>query len=91
MIGRGLLARPSLAREYVDGKEWTRAQRFSLVRSIHAELLTHTQNVISNEIQLLNKVRSFWEYMEPELGKKPYKKIMKAGNLKNYLKAIEEL
>lgn len=91
MIGRGLLARPSLAREYVDGKEWTRAQRFSLVRSIHAELLTHMQNVIPNEIQLLNKVRSFWEYMEPELGKKPYKKIMKAGNLKNYLKAIEEL
>jgi hypothetical protein len=29
--------------------------------------------------------------METELGKKSYKKIMKAGNLKNYLAAVSVL
>jgi hypothetical protein len=29
--------------------------------------------------------------MEEELGRKVYKKIMKAGNLKNYLAAVREV
>jgi hypothetical protein len=29
--------------------------------------------------------------MEEELGRKAYKKIMKAGNLKNYLAAVREI
>ncbi len=90
MIGRGLLARPSLAKEYEEGGEWTPQRRLALVRSMHAELLEHFRSVIPNEDQLLGKVRCFWEYMEPELGKKAYKKIMKAGNLKNYVNAVNE-
>ncbi|MCR5312924.1 MAG: tRNA-dihydrouridine synthase family protein [Bacteroidaceae bacterium] len=91
MIGRGLLARPSLAREYVDGQEWDEDKRNTLLRTMHMAFLEHLQGIIPNEMQLLSKVRCFWEYMEPEIGKKPYKKIMKAGNMKNYLKAIAEL
>jgi len=91
MIGRGLLGRPTLAKEYAEGAEWSEQKRLAIVRSIHSELLGHLQGIIPNEDQLLNKVRTYWEYMEPELGKKPYKKIMKAGNLKNYLKAVAEI
>jgi len=91
MIGRGLLARPSLAREYVDGTEWDERKRLQLVRRIHDELLEHHRSVIPSEDQLLGKIRTFWEYMEPSLGKKAYKKIMKAGNLKNYLAAVAEV
>ncbi len=91
MIGRGLLARPSLAREYDEGGEWTEQKRLQLIRRIHGELLEHHRSVIPSEDQLLGKIRTFWEYMEPTLGKKPYKKIMKAGNLKNYLLAVAEV
>lgn len=91
MIGRGLLARPSLAREYSDGVEWDERKRLQLIRNIHDELLEHHRSVIPSEDQLLGKVRTFWEYMEPTLGKKAYKKIMKAGNLKNYLAAVAEV
>ena len=91
MIGRGLLARPSLAREYAEGVEWTEQKRLQLIRRIHDELLEHHRSVIPSEDQLLGKIRTFWEYMEPTLGKKPYKKIMKAGNLKNYLLAVAEV
>ena len=91
MIGRGLLARPSLAREYAEGGEWTEQKRLQLIRRIHDELLEHHRSVIPSEDQLLGKIRTFWEYMEPTLGKKPYKKIMKAGNLKNYLLAVAEV
>ena len=91
MIGRGLLARPSLAREYAEGGEWTEQKRLQLIRRIHDELLEHHRSVIPSEDQLLGKIRTYWEYMEPTLGKKPYKKIMKAGNLKNYLLAVGEV
>ena len=91
MIGRGLLARPSLAREYAEGGEWTEQKRLQLIRRIHDELLEHHRSVIPSEDQLLGKIRTFWEYMESTLGKKLYKKIMKAGNLKNYLLAVAEV
>lgn len=91
MIGRGLLARPSLAREYTDGKEWMERQRIQLLLRLHSELLAHYETVIPGEEQRLNKIRSFWEYTEETLGKKAYKKIMKAGNMKNYLRAVAEL
>ncbi|MBR6198257.1 MAG: tRNA-dihydrouridine synthase family protein [Bacteroidaceae bacterium] len=91
MIGRGLLARPSLAREYAEGGEWTEQKCLQLIRRIHDELLEHHRSVIPSEDQLLGKIRTYWEYMEPTLGKKAYKKIMKAGNLKNYLLAVAEV
>jgi tRNA-dihydrouridine synthase len=91
MIGRGLLARPSLAREYSEGKEWDDARRMSLVMDMHRRLLAHFEGVIPGEEQLLSKVRTFWDFMEEELGRKAFKKIKKAGNLKNYLKAVSEL
>ncbi|MCM1311448.1 MAG: tRNA-dihydrouridine synthase family protein [Bacteroides sp.] len=88
MVGRGLLARPSLAAEYASGKEWTAERRLSLIKGMHAKLLEHYSSVIPGEMQLLSKMRTFWEYMEPEIGRKQQKKIMKAGNMKNYMKEV---
>lgn len=90
MIGRGLLARPSLAAEYADGAEWDRRRRMELVAEMYRRFYAHHESVIPGEVQLLSKVRSFWEYMEEELGRKAYKKIMKAGNMKNYARAVDE-
>ena len=91
MIGRGLLARPTLAKEYADGKEISLEARISLLIQMHERLKAHYETTVNSEAQLHSKLRLFWEYMEAELGKKPYKKIMKAGNLKNYLAAVSAL
>lgn len=91
MIGRGLLARPSLAQEYASGTKLTPNQLVTGIKQMHNALLEHYRKVIPGEAQQLQKVRSFWDYMEPVIGRKQWKKIVKAGNMKNYLLRVEEL
>ena len=91
MIGRGLLARPSLATEYVLGKESPWETRRNQLHEFHNRLMAHYETTANSEAQVHNRMRLFWEYMEVEIGKKTYKKIMKAGNLKNYLAAVREV
>ena len=91
MIGRGLLARPWLAAEYAAGTEWSDQKRRTLLHDIHDQLKAHFETTANSEAQVHTRLRLFWEYMEEELGKKLYKKIMKAGNLKNYLAAVREV
>lgn len=91
MIGRGLLARPTLAAEYVSGKELSEAERRNLLHTMHDRLMAHYETTANSEAQVHSRMRLFWEYMEAEIGRKVYKKIMKAGNLKNYLAAVREV
>ena len=91
MIGRGLLARPSLAAEYASGKEMTEDARRRLLHDLHDRLKAHYETTVNSEAQLHARLRLFWEYMEEELGRKLYKKLMKAGNLKNYMAAVREV
>lgn len=91
MIGRGLLARPSLAAECKEGVEWSRGRRVELVKEMHSRLLAHLETVIPGEEQRLAKVRTFWDYMEGVFDRKAFKKVKKAGNMKNYLRAVSEL
>ena len=91
MIGRGLLARPSLAQEYIQGREWNHEEHIRSLRSLHERLYEQYANIVKGDAQLHSKLRSFWEYTEPLIGRKPYKKIMNSGNLRNYMNAIEEL
>lgn len=91
MMGRGLLARPSLAQEVIEGTEWHRTKRIALLKKMHDHYHAHLATIIPGEAQLLTKVRTFWEYMEEECGRKTWKKIMKAGSMRNYLNAINEL
>lgn len=91
MIGRGLLGCPSLATELTQECEWTSSRRIATMLDMHTELMNEYSRILKGDTQMLNKMRTFWEYSEPLLGKKPYKKIMKSGNLKNYLIAVNEL
>ena len=91
MIGRGLLARPSLAAEYASGKEIPWSERRNQLHTMHNRLMAHYETTANSEVQVHNRMRLFWEYMEAEIGKKTYKKIMKAGNLKNYMAAVREV
>ena len=91
MLGRGLLARPSLAKEYTEEREWSHEEHIRSLRSLHEKLAEQYSQIVKGEAQLHSKLRTFWEYTEPIIGRKPYKKIMKSGNLRNYMHAIEEL
>ena len=91
MMGRGLLARPSLAVEYATGEALPWEKRRVQLHDFHDRLKAHYETTVNSEAQLHGRLRLFWEYMEEELGRKLYKKIMKAGNLKNYLAAVREV
>lgn len=91
MIGRGLLARPSLAYEYVNGTSVSETQLIAKIKTLHSSLLEHFTSIIPGEAQQLSKVRTFWDFMEETIGRKKWKKIVKAGNMKNYLNAVNDL
>lgn len=91
MIGRGLLGCPSLATEYAQGKEWCRAERIGLLLRMHEIIKEEYSRILVGDVQLHNKLRTFWEYSEELISRKAYKKIMKSGNLKNYTAAVSEL
>jgi tRNA-dihydrouridine synthase len=91
MLGRGLLARPTLATEYTQGQELSHTDHLSTLRTLHSRLMEQYAQIVKGDAQLHSKMRPFWEYTETLIGHKPYKKIMKAGNLRNYMNAIEEL
>ena len=92
MIGRGLLARPTLATEYQTGKNMTDDEVRRRVLQMHQALLTHYEKAIEGgESQLVQKMHSFWEYQEPLFGHKHVKQVMKSGSLRRYREAVANL
>lgn len=91
MVGRGLLARPSLGAELREQREWSRHERIALLHQLHDALHAHYARIIPGEAQLHQKLRTFWDYLEPEIGRKPFKAVHKAGNFRNYLRAVAEI
>lgn len=92
MIGRGLLSRPTLAQEFVSGQNYSIDQVQKSVLEMHKRLLSHYEDAIEGgESQLVQKMQSFWEYLEPTFGHKAIKKILKAGNYRNYREAVSNI
>ena len=91
MVGRGLLARPTLAEEYKTGVRMDNGEVIRRLKLMHDRLAEEYARYIPGESQQLMKLRTFWDYAEPVIGRKPWKKIHKAGHMKNYLAAVAEL
>jgi tRNA-dihydrouridine synthase len=101
MIGRGLLARPSLATEYKAGNADIQDDRKNYAVSeseftnklirMHQIIFEHACKTYQGDSQILSHVQSFWEYLELNIPKKFFKKIKKAGKLSEYQEAIIEL
>lgn len=91
MMGRGLLARPTLATEYRNREEMPAPERKAILMKMHEDMLAHCTNKYRVDSQILLHMHSFWEYQESELGRKAWKKIMKAGSMKNYIEAIRQV
>ena len=88
MTGRGLLARPSLIKESLEGTELPPEQRLALMKDFHNRLFTHYQNTLCGDMQVISKIKPFWEYAETEIGRKPWKAIKKASSMAKYISAI---
>ncbi len=92
MIGRGLLAQPSLAAEYNAGKANITGKEFTdKLLQMHEIIFEYACKTYQGDSQILSHVQSFWEYIEPNIPKKTFKKIKKAGKLSEYQEAIIEM
>lgn len=88
MIGRGLLARPSLIEEYLAGKEMDKEERIERMLLFHRQLLNYYSSTLCGDSQIISKIKPFWEYAEDEIGRKSYKLIKKAVNIAKYHSAV---
>ena len=98
MIGRGMLARPSLAAEYKSASDASavsgsisESDLLSKILEMHSRLYEHARCTYQGDNQILSHIKSFWEYLEPSIPKKSFKKIKKAGNQSEYDAAVLSL
>ena len=95
MIGRGMLAHPSLAAEYKGLRDINcaaTAQDFlGKIFQMHQVIFDLACKTYQGDSQILSHVQNFWEYLEPSIPKKIFKKIKKAGKLSEYQETIIEM
>ena len=89
MIGRGLLANPALALEYKENRILTADEMREKFHSMHTSVYTqYAEQLERGDEQLLNKMKTFWEYLTPQADRKLLKAIHKSGSLNKYNQAI---
>lgn len=91
MLGRGLLANPALAWEYVNGTSFSPDKLHEKVKALHARLLQYYEAHLQGEAQLLSKMKPYWEYLLPDADRKIKKAIKKATTMDKYLTAVNQL
>lgn len=91
MVGRGLLARPTMAKEFVMNKDLSDMELRNTILAMHEDILEVCTRKYKVDSQILLHIHAFWEYMESQIERKIWKRIMKAGNLKNYLEAVKNI
>lgn len=92
MIGRGLLANPAMALEYKNEKGLSVEEKNSKLRIFHQQLLSDYSSVMEGgENQILQKMKTLWEYLLPEADKKLKKKIFKSKSLSSYNEEVHKL
>lgn len=90
MLGRGLLADPSLAKAFREGK-MSEAELKNKVAEMHELIYLYYRRIIEGgDSQLLAKLKTVWEYLLPNLDRKARKAILKSNRLDVYLKAVED-
>ena len=89
MLGRGLLADPSLALAAQTGVALDEAVLYAKVLEMHEWMYQQYAACLEGgEAQLLQKLKSQWEYLLPGLDKKARKAILKSSRLNLYLQNV---
>lgn len=81
MIGRGLLARPSLFAEYTSGQEWYTKRREEAFLSLLSATTEVLRPRLCGHTQLCDKMKPYWEYAPGSLDKKLVKLGKKKGDI----------
>jgi hypothetical protein len=71
--------------------EMPTGERMNVLMQMHQGMLDYCTRKYKVDSQILMHIHAFWEYQENQLERKTWKRIMKAGNMKNYLEAIRKL
>lgn len=88
MIGRGLLARPSLPQEWRCGEQWTAERRMQQMLRLHDAISDEYRRRYVQSGQYLSKIRTFWDYADDIVERKKLKSIRKAGSERAYTSAV---
>lgn len=93
MIGRALLSRPTLAAEIRAGRSLPEAERIRPLLAIHEAMLSHYRQRLCGPAQVLSKIQSYWDYVEPSprLDRKVIKALQKASSLQRYLQIVQTI
>ena len=89
MIGRGLLANPALAWEYQQNRTLEFDEMKEKIQSMHTYVYEeYIEQLKGGVLQILTKMKAFWEYLLPNADRKLLKAIHKSTNLHKYTQAV---
>ncbi len=88
-VGRGLLANPWLIAEYKKLDIGGEREKRAALAAFHQELYGTYAEMLQGEAQLLNKMKSFWEYFLPMTDRKLLKMIRKSNRISQYSEAVK--
>ena len=71
--------------------DWTHDKRIQKMNDFHQKLYSYYSDILCGDIQLLSKIKPFWEYAENEIGRKSWKSIKKASNIAKYQSAVASI
>lgn len=92
MLGRGLLATPWLATEYASGKPLSSAEKKEKLQAFHSLLLEqYMSRLEGGDHQVLDKIKTLWDYLLPDAEKRLRKKVLKSSRLGDYKEAAKNL
>jgi len=93
LIGRGLIADPFLPGMIKNDTLEYPTNRWEIFRAFHDELYQEYDATLSGPVPIKMKMLGFWEYFSQSFSdpRKTFKKIKKAGNARNYHKAVEDI
>lgn len=91
MLGRGLLARPTLATEYRSGTETSDEEIRACIVALHEAIYKATAPALCGDSQILAKMKPFWEYAGAAFDRKAMKAVAKARTTNAYLEAVHKL
>ena len=91
MLGRGLLRRPSLVAEWIEGSEWSQEKRIAKLTQLHDSIFKYYKSILCGDTQILSKIMPLWEYWGHDFDRKAIKKVLKSHSLEAYANAVGTL
>lgn len=91
MVGRGLLARPSLATEWRIGSLWTQDKLLGSILLLHDGIYAACRSSLCGDSQILSKIKPFWDYPASLIDRRVWKAIHKANSIRYYEAAVAML